>query len=759
MARIVICLLCCCLGIIAVQAQSPADSLLQVLARTKPDTAKVRLYDELCRKYGDSDLEKSAHYGRLGLALARQLQDQRGTASVLNNLAYALQLIGHTDTALLYLHEAQGIAQTIQDSELQLSIANSFGIAHWSQSDHLRALNAFMEVKKLAEQAKNEGYQAIAYSNIGLIYSELGEISTSNEWMFRSLSLSEKKGDKISAANDYLNLAANYHELRQYSLAKKYARKGADIYQVAGMDQALAIAYNTLGDVAFGEDSLELAEKYYTLSIQKGEQVGDKQTLARNYLSIAKLYRKQRKNRLVLQYINKSLQTAVSGQNSDAAFAAYAQKATFLAALHQYEAALQAVWQALHIARRSEAPRNRMEAYQAAADIYAATTQYDSAYLYHTWYVAVKDSLFNEKNVRRTALLQSIYDAESQDQKIKVLEKDKQLRQKEQRDQQILIWALLLIGAFIIGMTFFLYRNNVAKQATNRLLMEKNTEISQQKEEMQQVLDTVRLQSVALERQNRETTDSILYAKRIQQALLPFDERLRQIFPDSFVYYRPRNIVSGDFYWVDEYRDKLFIAVADCTGHGVPGAFMSLLCYTSFSQAILNLGKTAPDQILHEADRDIRHSLKQAITGNTDGMDVAILVIDRQQGTVQYAGAKNSLYYFVEGDPSLREIKADHYSIGGERFDKEKNFTCHTLTLDSPMVFYLYSDGYADQFGGDRGRKMMVSRFKQLLTDIHHQDMVSQEVAVEKYLCEWMGREEQVDDITVIGLRLQPKVG
>ena len=271
----------------------------------------------------------------------------------------------------------------------------------------------------------------------------------------------------------------------------------------------------------------------------------------------------------------------------------------------------------------------------------------------------------------------------------------------------------------------------------------------------------------------KDVRDSINYAKRIQTAMLPRVEDIQKALPETFILFKPRDIVSGDFYFFAEKQDKIVIACADCTGHGVPGAFMSMIGNEILTNIVEVQGITRPDLILNDLHRSIRNALKQGETENRDGMDVAVVTIER--GTkITYAGAMNPLYYIHNGE--LREIKADKKPIGGIQEESERIFTKHEiqLTIDneqlpieqpsetsnylkqSQTVIYLCSDGFQDQFGGAQGKKFMVKRFRELLFSIHHLPMQEQKQILDGTIGKWMaeGNERQIDDILVVGVRV-----
>lgn len=272
----------------------------------------------------------------------------------------------------------------------------------------------------------------------------------------------------------------------------------------------------------------------------------------------------------------------------------------------------------------------------------------------------------------------------------------------------------------------------------------------------------IQVKNNEIQKASQEITDSINYAKRIQGAMLPKIEDIKSEFPDSFVFLKPKDIVSGDFYWYSSKRDimgnnKYIIAAVDCTGHGVPGAFMSTIGMDLMDEIVNLMGISEADQILNYLHKLVRKSLRQKETKNHDGMDMAVCVIDKHRGKIEYAGAKNPLIMFKNGE--MIEVNADRRSIGGSYWNEtqdERKFTKHIINLDpnEPITCYMYTDGYQDQFGGPKRRKYMSKRFKETLARIHLNPMAQQAQELDENLSKWMDQEPQVDDVLVIGFRI-----
>ena len=316
--------------------------------------------------------------------------------------------------------------------------------------------------------------------------------------------------------------------------------------------------------------------------------------------------------------------------------------------------------------------------------------------------------------------------------------------------QKMLIWFFVIALLLVSGLGYFIYRGYRIKKQANILLEAKNKQISRQKDEIQQQKEIAESQRDQIAYQKKHITDSIEYALRIQTALLPslelFTDKL-----DHFVLYKPRDIVSGDFYWVAEVDSKQIIIAADCTGHGVPGAFMSMLGVSFLNEIILSKRILQPDLILNALRDDVMSSLKQHETTSDvkDGMDMCVCLLDYNADSLQFAGANNPLWMFSKGE--LTEIKGDKMPVSIH--ETMKPFTNHWIDLKKGDTFYIHSDGFADQFGGPNQKKYLSKNFKNTLMEMQKKPMLEQGAELDRVFEEWRKDVEQIDDVTVIGVR------
>jgi len=300
------------------------------------------------------------------------------------------------------------------------------------------------------------------------------------------------------------------------------------------------------------------------------------------------------------------------------------------------------------------------------------------------------------------------------------------------------------LGQALLKMRTDLYEN---EQVLERKVVERTEEVVRQKQEIE-------VKNKELEILYKHVTDSIRYAKRIQESILPPENFINKLLPDSFVLFKPKDIVSGDFYWVSEKDEKIIFSAIDCTGHGVPGAFMSLVGYNLLKEITDTMNHLQPAKILDLLSEGVRNSLHQFDNKSSakDGMDIALCMVDFKKMELQYAGAMNPLY--IIRNKNLQEIKADKLFIGYSYSEEQKIYTNHTVKLQKGDCIYISSDGYADQFGGPKGKKFMMNNFKQLLLDIHTKPLNTQKEILDSNFESWRGSLDQVDDICVIGVKV-----
>jgi serine phosphatase RsbU (regulator of sigma subunit) len=497
----------------------------------------------------------------------------------------------------------------------------------------------------------------------------------------------------------YNNIAIMYDEKNDPKKALDYYNKALDIVKNSGNTGDLITCLNNIGQLHTTLKNYDKAEASLRGSLELNKEFKDSVKMVSPFINLGYLYKIQGQLDSAVYYYEKGVACA---------------KAVGLTAYIK-------------------------EGYSHLADAHARKKEFEKAYQYELLYDQLKDTLFNDESNKQLHELQTQYDTEKKEQRIVLLEKDKTI---ERNIRNSILGISLLFGALAIAL-LVAYRN---KRKANKILAQQKVEILNKNQDLH-------IKNRLIEEQKKEITDSIEYARTIQEAMLPSEKDIRAIIPHSFVYFLPKDIVSGDFYWIRRLNNLRFIAVADCTGHGVPGAFMSMIGTDRLNFAIQEKKLIKPSDILHELNNGVKEALKQNDSDSTsrDGMDIALCVIDENRNMLNYAGANRMLYKISKG--VLTDYAPTKTAIGGFT-PLNYTFRNHEITFETGDVFYMFSDGFADQFGGPKGKKYMIKKLKSFLINIWNDPLEIQKEKIGKEFHSWKGSHEQVDDVLVIGVRV-----
>ena len=362
---------------------------------------------------------------------------------------------------------------------------------------------------------------------------------------------------------------------------------------------------------------------------------------------------------------------------------------------------------------------------------------FEPALEYHILYSNWKDSMLNESNQNAIRDIEGKYEAEKKEREIELLTKKQELSDLSLAQSRYFNWGLTILSVLTLAFLTLFINRFLSKKRTAAVLSKQNFEIQEQK--------------TIIEEKNKDITDSIHYAGKIQNAILPDVLEFKKHFADSFVIFKPRDIVSGDFTWIVEKDGRIFFTAADCTGHGVPGALVSVMCSNALNRCVKELGITSPGKILDKTVEILEeHFSGSGESGVMDGMDLAFCVYEPKKNQLTFSGANNPLFILQSGNFS--EIKGDKQPVG--KFAGRKPFTDHIIKTNPGDTLFLFTDGLADQFGGPKGKKFKNAQFRELLQMSGSRNMKSIGDLIENTLRDWQGSMEQVDDICVVGVRL-----
>lgn len=409
-----------------------------------------------------------------------------------------------------------------------------------------------------------------------------------------------------------------------------------------------------------------------------------------------------------------------------------------LIAKKDYETALKYLQESIMVSKQNNLIYELNEAYDQLILIYELIEDYKKAYQTKIINDSIKDEIYNLEKINRINQFESELKLTEKEKLITEQEltiKQKQLEQTKTKSKiTSLFFVLIVCLLLIIFVSIIFYR-------ARKL----NREINAQKAEIE-------LQKVIVEEKNKEITSSITYAKRIQNAILPAQSLLDKLLPNNFIFYLPKDIVAGDFYWIQQINGTILFAVADCTGHGVPGSLVSVVCHNALNRAVGEFKLTEPAKILDAVSEMVIDTFAKSETEVKDGMDIALCCIkqENENWELEYAGANNSLYLIRNKE--LIEVKADKQPVG--KFTKKQPFTNHNIKLEKNDFICLFSDGYADQFGGPKGKKFMYRSFKSLLVENSQLPLTEQKNKLESSFFKWKNTHDQVDDVCVLGIRI-----
>lgn len=684
-------------------AQGRIDSLEKVLP-SLTDTQRVKTLNDLANEYWRVDPARAISTATEALELSREHSFLPGEGKAKNNLGTAYYIQGRYEEGLRAHSEALSIWKQLNDKRGQAASLINIGIIHTVKGDYDNALSYLLKGTKLYEELEDLRGMGNAYTNIGMVYVDKGDRAKGLSYHEKAREIFMRTGNKTGLAASLNNIGIIFDDNKDYRKALEYYHASLKLKEELGMKNGVANTLNNTGVCYFNlkeyGKSLDYCFRAEKLFDELGELMG--LTVAYKYL----------------------------GGN--------------YLALKEYDKAESYFTKALALSQQIGANHSILLAYEDIASVNFAKGEYRKAYDALENAYNFRDSIFSKESEEAIAELQTRFDTEKKEKQIELLTKDALLRDAQLNRKNTLIYSFTGGILLISALAFFIYRGYSGKKRANILLQ-------QQKQEIEKANTDLNTANVQISEKNKEITDSINYAKRIQEAILPGKGELASLLPHSFILYLPKDIVSGDFYWFAQKDNKVLVAAADCTGHGVPGALMSMIGNDKLHHVITEKGVTVPGNVLKELDQRLITVLNQdEASANKDGMDVALLSIDTYNRTVSFAGANRPLYHFSKN--GLSEVKGTKLPVAGGVYGS-KEFVTHSINAVEGDTFYIFSDGFADQFGGENGKKLTTNRFKQLLADIQPLTMEEQLEELSKRFTEWRGSCEQLDDVLVIGIR------
>jgi serine phosphatase RsbU (regulator of sigma subunit) len=706
-----------------------------------------------------NQIEQSIAYSQKAIEVAKSVHDLKTESGAYYNMGNSYYNQNDFEKALEYHKKSLEIRQEMKDNKLIASSLNRLGNLAFSKQDFKLAEEYYLQVLTIRREEKEKKGEGIALLNLGNANNQMGNMDKAIAYYKQAEEIFKALDFKQGIASTMNGMGVIYGFWEMYPSALKVYLETLEIVEQLGDQKEIANTLTNIGIVynnmindtlkkVYGEnfrdtiynkkirlnyETVNSAIHYHTLSLEKRRQLNDIRGIGTSLANLGITYSYIGDIKKARQYFEEWLAIADQIQDDDQQTAIY----IALGQLYRYEGKFE---NAIDFFTRAQitAQKTNMKLYiqrtaEELADVYELKGDYRQALDNYKKFREVKDSIMTEEGQKLISEMQVKYETDSKEKENQLLRKDQQINESRLKQQRFAIYTFLFVILAVVVFVIMLIRQNNQKKKANLELAKKNALITEQK---------------------KEITDSIQYASRIQKAILPPQEMLASLLPDHFILYRPRDIVSGDYYWISQKGNRIYVMAADCTGHGVPGAFMSMLGVAFLNEIVSKHGEIPANQLLNELRKQIIESLHQ--TGregeNQDGMDVALYVVDREEMSLEYSGANNSLIILREGE-ELIELKADKFPIGIHRL-ADNSFTNYKIHIRKNDMIYSFSDGYPDQFGGPSGKKFMIKNFKRTLQDIYLKPMAEQKEILEHTLDEWMIGHHQIDDIMVIGVRV-----
>ncbi|MCC7331243.1 MAG: tetratricopeptide repeat protein [Flavobacteriales bacterium] len=733
------------------------DSLQNLLMTVQQDTLKHTILMEIGNQQQKSNPDSALFYHTQSFELAKKISPPEGEllqAASLRNKGWDYALKGDYNKALNLFDKSIKITEKyIQNNDLEIvkkaikiqaGCYSQIGICYFNLGNPKKALAYTNKSLSQNRRTQNKIGQAANFGNLGIFYAEQGEYPKALSNFYSSLKINEEINDKKCQADNLANIGSTYADIGENKKALFYFSKAQKIDKLINNKAGEASNLGNIGSIYndMGDDNKALEFFFKALSIYN--EIGNKNGQSSNLANIGNTYSNLGNLSKALEYSQKSLKISEEiGSMGNIAFNNSTLGVVY-AKLKQHALAE-------HYLKRAEELNHDLGSivrlksdYKGLAELYEQTEKHKLALSYYKKFVQLEDSIKSEDNYKAGLQQEIKYEYEKQaaidsianakELEIKEIEIAKQQTEiKAKRNQQYALYSGLALVLIFSAVMYNRYR--VTKKQKHII------EIQKSETEKQKLL---------VEEKNKEISDSIIYAKRIQEAILPSRYSLTEHLKNGFVLYKPKDIVSGDFYWLEKYNESIYFAAADCTGHGVPGAMVSVVCANALSKALLEENQTETGELLDRTRELVVERFTKNDENVKDGMDISLCRISNNQ--LQWSGANNPLWIIRKNSNEVEEIKGNKQPIG--KSDSSQPFTSHEVELTTGDTIYIFTDGFADQFGGEKGKKFMYKQLKELFLAINHLKMDEQREKLNQAFINWQGSQEQVDDVCIIGVRV-----
>lgn len=726
-------------------AISELDSLMTSYASQRKDTLKIKTGIKISDYYqNEGDFAKANSYLEEVLEIANELPYIKFKHKVNKSIAYNEYYRNDFETAIEFCKITEKYAVEMASDVYIAEIRNLMGGCLISLGQYDEALKLLDELVVFTKKKDLQTNLALALTATAGVHYNRGDFKKTADCLYETAETYRVLEDTSKLAQTYRNLSLIYGQIKNYDLAKKYVRKSLQIGQKMNDNSRIVDAYARFGTIYENEKKIDSALYFLNLAEAICEP-GKEDELIEVYGTLGSIYRDKEDYDKASEYFEKTMQIVVKTRDKRMMSILFFNIGEMKIKQGKYEEALSNFQELITYANESKELEILEKANYGVYQAQNALGNYKEALNSYILYRKYGDTL------RDTETMNEINNLESQkqkelDDKIHKLELEKQQEILDNEKQQKRMIVIVSIVGVIFLLTFLLILNKRYRVTTKQ----------------KKIIEEQRFE---LEIKSSEMIDSINYAKRIQDSYLPNEQTFYHLFENSFVLFQPKDIVSGDFYWFFSNKDnetgevaERFLAAADCTGHGVPGALMSLICANSLNEVVVRNKVNETGSILDNTRSLVQRTLKSNGEKSNDGMDISFAKFYIVGGVnyIQWSGANNPLWIVRRNhngsEHDLIELKGDKQPIG--YYYNEKPFETHTVELNSGDTVYLFSDGFQDQFGGEKGKKFKVNQLKKNVLDLQDLPMQEQKQHLENILEDWKGRYEQTDDICFIGVRI-----
>ena len=707
------------------------DSLMSLLAKTKEDTLRIKYYIDIGDVI-DDPTESEYWYLRAkktcNILLSRRGISEEKKKKITHLKADALLALGNCFQAkddfiasILFFKDALRSYTQINDS-LGMAIAylnngnNYFNLGQYSE-----ALENYQYSAIIFKERNDLKGEAFCYNNIGGIHSEIGNLNLAVSYWNKTLTIKTILNDSLSIARTKNNLGIVYKNMGHYDKALSVIKEALQIFTLLDNLQGITMAYTNMSNIFLRNRNFENALKYSLLSLKIKKKLGDESGMA-------------------LVYGNISL---------------------ILNSLGRYSEAKKNAELGIELAIKTGSLASLKNNYDNISEAYAGVNNMEKAYYFLRKAEVIKDSLFNMEKDKEFTRLEMQYQVKSKEQEIEkqqaIIKKKEAIAEKNRSERNALIAGVILM---ILLLTVVIY-SYIQKRKAHLIIYEKNqnleianAEILAQRDELEAQRDLVDMQKKQIEYIHKELRDSVLYGRRIQQSLLPFDNFLKTFFNEKyFLMYRPRDLVSGDFYWAAQMGAWKLFTVADCTGHGVPGAFMSMLGISLLNELIREYHTVNTADLLKVLFMRLSQNMHRKTGMDTvpDSMDIVFCAWNNVTNELQYSGINIPLY--LVRNKELHTLKPTRM-LNASEMVQNQYIDMKTVQLQKGDLLILSSDGYVDQFGGEKGKKFKRQNFRNLLVSLSDYPIDEQQKKIEFTFLKWKGTQNQIDDVCVMGIKI-----